>query len=93
MGNTIYKQLHQFTDTEHECGHTIASQTTVLVDISKIEVPEYYINEIPKSRQDIYDVLGIKYVRVVTPNRTYLIHSDSLASVVKSQELYAYARI
>jgi hypothetical protein len=59
------------------------------IQLSSIDVPEYYIGSIPADLQSVYKVLGVRYVCVRHADRTYYILEDVLPCVVKNRKLYA----
>lgn len=54
-----------------------------------INFQDYYVQEIPANKKIIFDVLGIKFVKMMKGETTYFVYFGSLLEVVQRLNLYA----
>lgn len=66
----------------------ITPETTCQVPLSALDINLYYRDAIPAERKTVYDVLGIKYVQVVSSGITYFIYVGALRDVVHNLKLF-----
>lgn len=67
------------------CANQIPTRT---VNVAPITIPEFFENAIPISTKSVYDVLGIKFVNVVSNGKSYYIYTACLTDVVTRLGLF-----
>jgi hypothetical protein len=82
------KATAAITEIVHACKSLPAPAPTQSVDVKQIQVPEYFIGDIPGHLKPVYEVLGIQFVCVRKAGVDHYVLSTCLECVVKRLSLY-----